>query len=185
MLQNAGSPSSIFGALRPDPVPLPVNLCIVVLIQPVTALLRSGEMQKSEIRFRVRYAETDQMGIVYHANYLVWMEMGRVEMCRQLGVRYRDMEESDGVLLTVAEAQCRFISPARYDDEILVRTTVARTTTRILEFAYDVVEAESNRLLARGSTKHVYCGRDLRPCKLPEKYWPAFGLTRTQIAPSA
>src|SRR3954471_10438065 len=92
----------------------------------------------SEVRLRVRYAETDQMGIVYHANYLVWMEMGRVELCRELGVRYREMEAVDGVFLTVAEAQCRFLSPARYDDEVLVRTVVARTTTRILEFAYEV-----------------------------------------------
>src|SRR4051794_41862553 len=111
-------------------------------------------MKTSEIRLRVRYAETDQMGIVYHANYLVWMEMGRVEMCRELGVRYREMEETDGVLLTVAEAQCRFISPARYDDEIIVMTQVARTTKRLLEFAYEVFEAESRRLLATGSTKH-------------------------------
>jgi acyl-CoA thioester hydrolase len=142
-------------------------------------------MRKSEIRFRVRYAETDQMGIVYHANYLVWMEMGRVELCRELGVRYREMEAVDGVFLTVTEAQCRFLSPARYDDEVLVRTVVARTTTRILEFAYEVFEAESERLLATGSTKHVYCGPDLRPCKLPEKYWPAFGISKTQMAPSA
>lgn len=143
-------------------------------------------MRTSEIRFRVRYAETDQMGVVYHANYLIWMEMGRVEMCRDLGVRYREMEEVDGVLLTVAEAQCRFISPARYDDEILVKTRVARTTKRILEFGYEVFELHSDRLLATGSTKHVYCGRNLRPCKLPEKYWDAFGLTDgDQMAPSA
>ena len=77
-------------------------------------------MNGSEVRFRVRYAETDQMGIVYHANYLVWMEMGRVELCRTIGVRYRDMEEQDGILLTVAEVQCRFLSPARYDDEVVL-----------------------------------------------------------------
>src|SRR4051794_29063142 len=108
-------------------------------------------MTVSEIRLRVRYAETDQMGIVYHANYLVWMEMGRVELCRTLGVRYREMEEIDGVFLTVAEAQCRFVSPARYDDEVLVKTTVGRSTTRILEFAYQVLDADSERLLATGT----------------------------------
>src|SRR4051812_2627165 len=79
---------------------------------------RLPRMQTSEVRLRVRYAETDQMGIVYHANYLIWMEMGRVELCRELGIRYRDMEQEDGVLLTVAAANCRFVYPARYDDEI-------------------------------------------------------------------
>lgn len=130
------------------------------------------------MRFRVRYAETDQMGVVYHANYLVWMEMGRVELCRSLGVRYRDMEEVDGVLLAVAEATCRYQSPARYDDEIVVTTTVARATTRLLEFAYRICEAESGRVLCTGTTKHLFCGRDLRPCRLPEKYHAPFGVNR-------
>lgn len=143
-------------------------------------------MQVGEVRLRVRYAETDQMGVVYHANYLVWMEMGRVELCRELGVRYRDMEEQDGVLLAVAEAGCRFLSPARYDDEVIVRTSVSRSNTRLLEFAYDMLDAGSLRLLAKGSTTHVFCGRDLRPCKLPEKYWAAFGVvSRNQTALSA
>jgi acyl-CoA thioester hydrolase len=133
-------------------------------------------MQVSEIRLRVRYAETDQMGVVYHANYLVWMEMGRVELCRELGVRYRDMEEQDGVLLTVAEASCRYLSPARYDDEILVRTSVARVSTRLLGFAYEIRERSSERLLVTGSTTHVFCSRELRPCRLPAKYHEAFGI---------
>jgi acyl-CoA thioester hydrolase len=79
----------------------------------------------TEIRLRVRYAETDQMGVVYHANYLVWMEMGRVELCRSMGVRYRDMEQQDGVLLTVVEARCRYHAPARYDDEVVVKNDSA------------------------------------------------------------
>jgi acyl-CoA thioester hydrolase len=133
-------------------------------------------MDWSEIRLRVRYAETDQMGVVYHANYLVWMEMGRVELCRARGIRYRDMEERDGVLLAVAEANCRYQFPARYDDEIVVRTTVARATTRLLEFSYEIKEAETNRLLCTGSTKHLFCGRDLRPCRLPVQYHEAFGV---------
>lgn len=132
----------------------------------------------SEVRFRVRYAETDQMGVVYHANYLVWMEMGRVELCRGLGVRYRDMEEIDGVLLTVAAASCRYVSPARYDDEVAVRTSVARASSRLLEFAYEVRETSSDRLLCEGSTTHVFCTRDLRPCRLPERYHEAFGIAR-------
>ncbi len=116
------------------------------------------------------------MGIVYHANYLVWMEMGRVEMCRELGVRYREMEAQDGILMTVVEASVRYIAPARYDDLIMVRTSVQRGSNRILEFAYELFESESMRLLATGVTKHVYCGRDLRPCRLPEKYWDSFGI---------
>jgi acyl-CoA thioester hydrolase len=106
------------------------------------------------------------------------MEMGRVELCRELGVRYRDMEEDDGVLLTVAAASCRYLFPARYDDEVIVRTTVARSTTRLLEFAYEVLDAGSDRLLATGSTTHVFCRRDMRPCSLPEKYRDAFGVSR-------
>ncbi len=135
-------------------------------------------MAASEVRFRVRYAETDQMGVVYHANYLVWMEMGRVELCREMGVRYRDMEEQDGIMLAVAEVTCRYQFPARYDDEIVVRTTVARATTRLLEFEYEICEANSGRMLCTGSTTHVFTGRDLRPCRLPPKYHAAFGVKR-------
>jgi acyl-CoA thioester hydrolase len=130
----------------------------------------------SEIRFRVRYAETDQMGVVYHANYLVWMEMGRVELCRSLGVRYRDLE-AEGVLLTVAEANCRYLSPARYDEEVSVTTAVKRSTSRLLEFEYAISSLETGRRLATGSTTHVFCSRELKPCRLPERYWQAFGVS--------
>ena len=115
------------------------------------------------------------MGVVYHANYLVWMEMGRVELCRSLGVRYRDLEDQ-GVLLAVAEASCRYLSPARYDDEVSVTTAVSRSTTRLLEFEYAISAVESGRKLATGSTTHIFCSRDLKPCRLPEKYWQAFGV---------
>lgn len=133
-------------------------------------------MHPTETRLRVRYAETDQMGVVYHANYLIWMEMGRVELCRSAGIRYREMEELDGVLLTVVEAHCRFLAPARYDDEVIVRTTVERATSRLLEFRYEMLQSDSGRLLAKGRTTHLPCGRDLRPCRLPEKYWEPFGI---------
>ena len=130
----------------------------------------------TEIRLRVRYAETDQMGVVYHANYLVWMEMGRVELCRSMGVRYRDMEQQDGVLLTVVDARCRYHAPARYDDEVAVKTTFAKSSSRLIEFEYLIESAETGQKLATGSTIHIFCGRDLRPCRLPEKYWRAFGV---------
>jgi acyl-CoA thioester hydrolase len=107
----------------------------------------------------VRYAETDQMGIVYHANYLVWMEVGRVEYCRAAGFRYRDLE-AEGVLLAVVEAHCRYLSPALYDEEVIVRTAIEEATQRLVRFSYRMISGEDGRLLAEGSTKHVFCGRD-------------------------
>jgi len=128
-------------------------------------------------RFRVRYAETDQMGVVYYANYLVWMELGRAEYCRAAGIRYRDMEVNDGVLLAVVEAHCRYLHPARYDEEIAVKTRVAKASQRMVEFEYDIRDAENGRELASGGTKHIFLGANMRPVKLPEKYWPLFGIT--------
>ncbi len=127
-----------------------------------------------EARVRVRYAETDQMRVAYHANYLIWMEVGRVEYCRKKGVAYRDMEANDGVLLAVAEVGCRFISPARYDDEVAISTRVASANPRFVRFDYELRAGE--RLLATGFTKHVFLNRELRPAKLPEKYRPLFGI---------
>ena len=133
---------------------------------------------EGEVRLRVRYAETDQMGVVYHANYLVWMEMGRVELCRSAGLRYRDLEESEGVLLTVAEVSCRYLFPARYDEEVVVRTSIIQASSRLVRFGYEMLSGDSTRKVATGSTTHVFCGADLRPCKLPSKYWGAFGIDR-------
>ncbi len=133
-----------------------------------------------ETRLRVRYAETDQMGIVYHANYFVWMEMGRVEYCRAAGVRYRDMEEHDGILLTVAEVECRFLHPARYDDEVVVETAVSKAHPRLVSFVYRIHRSGEDVLLARGETTHVFCDRTLQRRKLPAKYWPAFGIAGPQ-----
>ena len=130
-----------------------------------------------ETRFRVRYAETDQMGVVYYANYLIWMELGRAEFCRAAGIRYRDMEVDDGVLLAVVEAHCRYLSPARYDDEIAIATRISKANRRMVEFDYQIREAHSGRELAAGHTKHMFLGPGMRPVKLPEKYLPAFGIT--------
>jgi acyl-CoA thioester hydrolase len=131
-----------------------------------------------EARLRVRYAETDQMGIVYHANYLVWMEIGRVEYCRAAGIRYRDMEIEDGILLTVAEASCRYLAPALYDEEVIVRTWIAEAKPRLIRFGYEMVDAASGRRLATGETTHVFCGRDRKPRKLPDKYHAPFGIVK-------
>jgi acyl-CoA thioester hydrolase len=134
-------------------------------------------MDSKETRLRVRYAETDQMGIVYYSNYLIWMELGRVEFCRSAGIRYRDMEVEDGILLVVAEANCRYLSPARYDEEVIVRTSLGSATPRMIRFDYEMKDAINGRTLATGFTKHVFCGRDVRPTKLPAKYWGSFGIS--------
>lgn len=128
-----------------------------------------------ETRLRVRYAETDQMGVVYHSHHIVWFEVGRVELCRSLGVRYRDMER-DGVLLAVAEVNCRYLSPVRYDDEIIVKATVEEVSSRMIRFGYEIRVAEDDRVAARGYTKHLFCDRNLRRIQLPEHYQQAFGL---------
>jgi len=130
--------------------------------------------QINETAFRVRYAETDQMGVAYYANYFVWMELGRVEYCRSIGIRYRDMEEQDGVLLAVVDAQCRYRLPARYDDEVVVRTWISSATRKLVQFSYEMYA--NGNLLASGHTKHMFLGRDFRPVSLPAKYHPLFGV---------
>ena len=129
-----------------------------------------------EARIRVRYAETDQMGVAYYANYLIWMEVGRGEYCRALGFQYRDMEAEDGVLLAVVEAHCRYHSPARYDDEVMVTTWIEKATTRLVRFGYEMKRAADGRPLATGETKHIFCNRDLKPAQLPVKYRGLFGI---------
>ena len=129
-----------------------------------------------ETRFRVRYAETDQMGVVYYANYLVWMEIGRAEYCRAAGVRYKEMESADGIRLAVVDAHCRYLQPARYDEEIAVETRVARANRRMVEFHYRLRDATTGRALAEGETKHIFLGPDMKPVKLPEKYFAFFGI---------
>jgi len=133
-------------------------------------------MDTHETRLRVRYAETDQMGVVYYANYLVWMELGRVEYCRAAGLNYRAMERDDGILLTVAEATCRYLAPAVYDDEVVVSTRIAETGPRVVKFAYEMRRLDGDQILARGQTTHVFCNRDMRPSKLPLKYRPLLGI---------
>lgn len=125
-------------------------------------------------RFRVRYAETDQMGIVYYANYLVWFEIGRTDFCRQMGFAYRDMEREDGLFIMVAEARCRYKAPARYDDEILVRTCLSSCRKRVLVFGYEVHREASDEMLAEGETVHVITDREGHPRALPEKYREMF-----------
>jgi acyl-CoA thioester hydrolase len=130
----------------------------------------------TETRLHVRYAETDQMGVVYYSNYLVWMEVGRVEMCKACGFNYRNMEIEDGIFLAVAEANCRYKSPARFDDEVIVKTWIEKAGTRMVIFAYEMCLAGTGRALATGYTRHVFVSREMRPVQLPPKYHALFGL---------
>jgi acyl-CoA thioester hydrolase len=125
---------------------------------------------------RVRYAETDQMGIVYYANYLVWFEIGRVELLRALGLTYSQLEIDHQCILPVVEASCRYRSPARYDDEILIETRPALLRGSVLKFAYRIWRKASHNgeerklLLAEGETVHVVCDGQLKKKSLPEHY---------------
>jgi acyl-CoA thioester hydrolase len=118
----------------------------------------------------VRYAETDQMSVVYYANYLVWFEIGRTDYCRQRGFAYRDMEKEDGLCIIVAEARCRYKAPARYDDEIEVRTCLKEVRRRVLTFDYEIYRKADDELLAEGETVHVITDLSGRPRALPDKY---------------
>ena len=123
---------------------------------------------------RVRYAETDQMGIVYYANYLVWFEIGRVELLRSLGLAYSQLETAHECILPVVEATCRYRSPARYDDQILIETRPALLRGPVIKFAYRILrkapEGEPPTLLAEGETVHVVCDDKLNKKPLPEHY---------------
>jgi acyl-CoA thioester hydrolase len=123
---------------------------------------------------RVRYAETDQMGVVYHANYLIWFEVGRVELMRALGLEYKTMETADDCHIVVGEASCRYLHPARYDELLRVRTRIAEARNRTVRFSYEVFRDRDNRLLATGETVHIICGSNGRPKLLPEKYRAVF-----------
>ena len=116
---------------------------------------------------RVRYADIDQMGWVYYANYLRWFEIGRAEMLRSLGTTYREVEEQ-GTLLPVLEAQCRYHDGARYDDRVVIETGIAELSRASVRFGYRVVRAPGGELLATGSTLHCFLGRDGRPGRPPE-----------------
>jgi acyl-CoA thioester hydrolase len=128
----------------------------------------------NETRVRVRYAETDQMGVVYHSNHFIWFEVGRVELLRQLGFSYRDMESQDNRFIAVAEAKCRYRAPVRYDEEVLVRTQLLNVRDSVVHFGYELRRAEDGVLLAEGETTHIVTDADMKIAALPEKYLKAF-----------
>jgi acyl-CoA thioester hydrolase len=139
-------------------------------------------MEFHDATVRVRYAETDQMGVVYHANYLIWFEIGRVELMRALGFEYKLMETEDDCFIVVAEVSCRYLHPAHYDELLRVRTRISQAGNRIVKYAYELLRDSDGTLLATGSTTHVVCGRDGRPKSLPEKYRAAFGALTTKVS---
>jgi acyl-CoA thioester hydrolase len=132
------------------------------------------EQGYAEARVRVRYAETDQMGVVYHANYLIWFEVGRVEFIRQLGMDYKSMEKEEDALIAVVEVTARYKAPARYDDELIVRTTLAGVRGPIVRFRYAVVRAVDEVVLCEGETVHIVVGRDMKRREMPVRYAERF-----------
>ncbi len=133
-----------------------------------------GKDLVNETKIRVRYAETDQMGVVYHSNYFIWFEVGRVELLRQLGFTYKDMEREDQCFIAVVDARCRFKAPARYDDEIMVRTRLKNVRESLIHFAYAALRTGDGTLLAEGETTHIVTDANMNKRPLPEKYQEVF-----------
>ena len=123
-----------------------------------------------ETEVRVRYAETDQMGIAHHANYLIWFEAGRSDLCRARGFSYKDMEEQAGALMVVAESYVRYKSPAFYEDVLSVRTTVSEVRSRSIRFSYEIYRSSDDTLIAEGETLHLVTDTNQRVRTIPEVY---------------
>lgn len=126
-----------------------------------------------ETRLRVRYAETDAMGVAYHSNFIIWFEVGRVELFRQLGFTYKQLEQ-EGFHLPVAEARCRYKAPVYYDDELVIRTQIKRVRKFMVHFWYEVLRAGNDRVLAEGETVHFVLDNARQKSAFPEKYLSAF-----------
>jgi acyl-CoA thioester hydrolase len=123
-----------------------------------------------ETEIRVRYAETDQMGIVHHSNYPVWFEAGRTDLCRAKGFSYKQMEEEGNALMVVGEVYCRYKSPAYYDDTLTIRTQVGEIRSRTLRFIYQVYRSSDDMILCEGETLHVVTDKDKKVRTLPKIY---------------
>src|SRR4030095_4434162 len=130
---------------------------------------QSISTQVATSQVRVRYAETDQMGVAYYANYFVWFEVGRSQYCNDRGFSYRDMERETGLFLIVAEASCRYKNPAKYEDELIIRTRVTESTRRTLRFSYEIERSNGDQI-AIGETLHVLINGEGRPSSFPQKY---------------
>lgn len=129
----------------------------------------SLKMPEEDVILRVRYAETDQMGVVYHTNYIIWFEIGRTEWFRQLGEDYKTLEDQN-ILLPVIEAHCKYKKPALYDDEIMVRTNLKQIKGIRLVFHYKIFRMKDKELLAEGETIHAFINQDKKPIRLKKTF---------------
>lgn len=132
------------------------------------AVFASGKV--SEVKLRVRYAETDQMGVVYHSNFFVWMEIGRVEFMRDLGFDYKSMEAEDDCHLPVVEVRCRYKSPAHYDDAVLVRTQLLKLRASLVHFGYEIIREHDRIVLAEAESLHIAVNSRMEKRLLPLRY---------------
>ena len=142
--------------------------------QSLTASRLHQDQNTREVRLRVRYAETDKMGVVYHSNFLIWMEIGRVELMRSLGFDYKQMEIEDDCHLPVVDARCRYKSPAYYDEEIVVRTELRNLRGSLMHFGYEIMRQSDGAMLAEGETTHIVVNARMEKRQLPERYRIAF-----------
>lgn len=132
----------------------------------MTDRANNGPTRRTTVR--VRYAETDRMGVVYYANYLVWFEVGRTEWLRETGWSYRELE-ADGIALPVIEVHCEYRQPARYDDELVIATRASLLTPVRIRFDYEIVRSRDNVATVTGHTVHAALDADGRPCRLPDR----------------
>ena len=136
---------------------------------------KTPHVEWTTTRLRVRYAETDQAGVVYHSNFLIWFEVGRVELCRSYGFNYRDMEIGADARLPVTEVRVRYRTPALYDDLILIRTRIIEMRSRMITFAYEVIRESDGEMLADGETVHVVVNSQGRARTFPPEYAKLLG----------
>jgi acyl-CoA thioester hydrolase len=123
-----------------------------------------------DVDIRVRYAETDQMGVAYYANYLVWFEVGRSEFCRKKGFRYIDLEAL-GYKLVVTDVHCRYRNSARYDETVIVRTRLKGVNKRMITFGYQILRKDQEEVIAEGETRHICVDSNGKTKSLPDKFW--------------
>lgn len=135
----------------------------------------------AETAIRVRYQETDQMGVVYHTNYLVWFEVGRTEMMREHGFSYRDLEKT-GLLLPVVDIRCKYEYPARYDDPVIIRTKISQFNRSKIVFAYEAVHQETGRRLAKGESIHLWVDKEMKRVNLKQAYPELYALLSRLVA---
>jgi acyl-CoA thioester hydrolase len=128
----------------------------------------------TEAKLRVRYAETDRMGVVYHSNFIVWFEVGRVEMLRAMGYRYRDLEREFDCHFAVVDVRCRYKAPAYYDDEIVVRTSLKNVRGSFMHFTYEIKRTDDGELLAEGESTHIVVNSNFEKTPLPKHLERAF-----------